>query len=82
MSKAMSIAVVGVYFEDILYNGGKATNLFFQRYKSAKRIQRKIVCNNNVIIKNDGGVHYIGCNITGSNYGTSKYQKIQLKMFF
>ena len=33
MSKAMSIAVVGVYFEDILYNGGKATNLFFKDIK-------------------------------------------------
>ena len=78
----MGIAVVGMDFEDILSNGGRAINLVFQRYQSSKVIQRNIVGNNGVIIKNKGEINYVDCNVTGSNDGTSNNPKFQLKVFF
>ena len=50
----------------------KKIKLVFQRSQSEKVIQRKLVGKNGVIIKNKGDIHYIDCNVTGSNDGTPK----------
>ena len=78
----MVIDVVGVDFEDSLDNCGKEIKIVFQRAQSAKVRQIKLVVNNGVIIENKGEVYYVAFNITGSNDGTSKDTKFQLKMFF
>ena len=77
----MGIAVTGMAFEDSLDNGGKGI-IFPQISQSDKGIQRKLVFNNGVIVKNKGHINYIGCNVTGSNDGTLKDPKFKFKMFF
>ena len=55
---------------------------FFRRAQSEKDRQINIVGNNGVIIKNKGDIHYVDCNVTGSNDGTSKDPNFQLKILF
>ena len=64
--KNMGIALVGMDFEDRLENGSRAIELFLIS-QSKKVRQRKLVGKNGVIIKNKGDIHYVDCNITGSN---------------
>ena len=82
ISNTMGIDIVGMDSEDILENGGREIKLFFQRYKSAKVIQRKLVGNIGVIDKNKINIRYAGCNLPCSNDGTSKGPKFKLNMFF
>ena len=80
VSKSVGIYVVGVDFQDILENGGRAIKLVFQISKSAKVRHRKLVAENGVIIKNKWDIHYVDCNITGSNDVTPKDTKFQLRL--
>ena len=80
--KTVGIAVVEITFKDSLYNGNISMKLFFLRSRYAKVRKRYIVDNNCVNIKNKGYILYADCNITGSNYGTSKVPMLQLTTLF
>ena len=71
----MGIYVVGVDFEDILENGGRAIKLVFQISKGAKVIQGKLAGKNSFIIENKWDTNYVYCNLTWSNDGKSKDTK-------
>ena len=71
-----------MYFESSLEYCGRSINLVFQRAQSARIRQRKIVCENGIIIKNKVDIHYVDYNITDTNDVRSKDPKFQLKIFF
>ena len=82
ISNTMGIVVVGMDSEYSLENCVYDINIYFQRSQSEKVRQRKIVGKNGVIIKKKGEIHYVDCNVTGSNHGTPKDTKFQLEMLF
>ena len=82
ISNTMGIAVVEMDFGYSLENFGRVIKCFFQRSQSSNNRQRNLVGKNGVIIKNTLDIHYVDYNVNGSNDGTSKNPKFQLKMFF
>ena len=50
ISDTMGIDAVHMYFEDSLYNGGKAIKIIFERDQSSKVRQRNLVCKNYFIL--------------------------------
>ena len=82
ISNTMGIAVVEMDFGYSLENVGRVIKCFFQRSQSSNNRQRNLVGKNGVIIKNTLDIHYVDYNVNGSNDGTSKNPKFQLKMFF
>ena len=63
---------MGMDFEDISENSGREVNLGLKYLKFVKVRQRNLVGDNGVIIKKKVDIYYIDCNVTGSNYLTSK----------
>ena len=53
----MGIDLVGMDFEDTSENYGRAIKLVFQRDQSDKVRHRKLVGNNDIIIRNKGDIN-------------------------
>ena len=66
ISKTIDIAVMEIDFGDGLDNGGGAINLVYKELKVPK-LDRKSFGKNGIVIKNKGDIHFVDCNVTGSN---------------
>ena len=56
--------------------------IFFKNLEVPKLYKEILFGINGVIIWNKGGIYYVDFGVTGSNDGTSKDIKFQLKIFF